>query len=150
MTRTSGERCTGTTEVWLIDTRGELQSIYSAADVAFVGGSLVPVGGHNLLEPAALGVAVIAGSHLHNTEDIANLLSENGALRIVSSAEQLADELVVLLGDPARRAAMTRVALDIVQENRGAVDRLISLIDPILAPQVGAAKAGDASASASG
>ncbi|MEO1573902.1 MAG: 3-deoxy-D-manno-octulosonic acid transferase, partial [Pseudomonadota bacterium] len=106
--------------------------IYGTADLAFLGGSLVPVGGHNLLEPAALGVAVVTGHHLYNTEDIADMLMERGGLRIVNSPAQLADETTILLSDPARRAAMSEAARGIVDENRGAVDRLISLIDPLL------------------
>lgn len=135
VSRTSGQKCTVDTQVWLIDTLGELQSIYGAADVAFVGGSLVPIGGHNLLEPVALGVAVITGNHLYNTEDIADMLSERGALRVVNNAAQLADEVVTLLSDPARRASMSQAALGIVDQNRGAVDRLINLIDPLLPDQ---------------
>ena len=135
VTRTSGQVCGADTSVWLIDTLGELQSIYGAADVAFVGGSLVPVGGHNLLEPVALGVSVVTGHHLYNTEDIADMLSEQGGLRVVRDAAQLAEEALQLLADPARREAMSRAALGIVDRNRGAVDRLIELIDPILAPR---------------
>jgi 3-deoxy-D-manno-octulosonic-acid transferase len=134
VTRTSNENCTAQTAVWLIDTLGELQAIYGAADVAFVGGSLVPVGGHNLLEPAALGVAVVTGEHLYNTEDIAEMLVDCGGVSVVSDAQALADEVVRLLADKDARLSMSRAAEQIIETNRGAVDRLFRLIDPILSP----------------
>ena len=76
---------------------GELLALYAAADVAFVGGSLVPTGGHNPLEPAALGLPMITGPHLHNFARIAGLLEEAGALTTVADAEGLASRVVALL-----------------------------------------------------
>ncbi|MEM6639562.1 MAG: lipid IV(A) 3-deoxy-D-manno-octulosonic acid transferase [Pseudomonadota bacterium] len=142
VTRTSGHVCRPDTKVWLIDTLGELQSIYGAADVAFVGGSLVPVGGHNLLEPAALGVPAVTGQHLFNSEDIADRLADQGAVRIVASADQLADEVLALLSDPDRRTAIARVAQGIIDQNRGAVDRLLKLIEPLLSARVSGSASG--------
>ncbi|MFK8014941.1 MAG: lipid IV(A) 3-deoxy-D-manno-octulosonic acid transferase [Gammaproteobacteria bacterium] len=145
VTRTSNKECDAETDVWLIDTLGELQAIYGAADVAFVGGSLVPIGGHNLLEPAAMGVAVVTGDHLFNTEDIARMLADCGGVSIVNDAQTLADEVTRLLGDEEARGSMIDAALSMITENRGAVDRLLRLIDPILVPP-----ASPASESASG
>ncbi len=83
--------------MFLVDTLGELQMFYAAADVAFVGGSLVPIGGHSLLEPAVLGRPILSGPHTHNGQDVADLLIQNGALRIVRSQEELAQRLLAWL-----------------------------------------------------
>ncbi len=73
----------------MIDTLGELGRFYACAQVAFVGGSLQPIGGHNLLEPAATGTAILTGTHLHNFADIAKRLREAEAMRVVEDAGQL-------------------------------------------------------------
>jgi 3-deoxy-D-manno-octulosonic-acid transferase len=120
-------------DVLLVDTLGELQMLYAASDVAFVGGSLVPVGGHNLLEPASLGVAVLAGPHLGNTLEVAERLRAAGALGIVHDARELAESVEGLLDDPAGRADMGRRALEVVAGSRGAVDRVVDVIEPLVA-----------------
>jgi 3-deoxy-D-manno-octulosonic-acid transferase len=120
------------TEVLLVDTVGQLLTFYAAADVAFVGGSLVPIGGHNLLEPAALRRPILTGPNNFNSEDIAQLLVEVGAQQVVHNAEELAAQVTLLLTEPAecqRRGALGRRALD---ENRGALKRLLDLVDPLL------------------
>lgn len=130
--RSSGAACTEETEVLLVDTLGELVSFYAACDVAFVGGSLVPIGGHNLLEPAVLGVPILTGPHSFNAEDIAELLIAAGAAEVVADASALQVALDRLLGDSslrARRGAIGRTAVD---RNRGALDRLLALIEPVL------------------
>ena len=81
-------------------------AFYAAADVAFVGGSLVPIGGHNLLEPASLGLPVLAGPNNFNSADVARLLIECGAVRIVDDAASLATAIGELLANPTARAAM--------------------------------------------
>jgi 3-deoxy-D-manno-octulosonic-acid transferase len=119
-------------DVLLLDTLGELLQFYAAADVAFVGGSLVPIGGHNLLEPASLGLPVLTGPHNSNGEDVARLLLDCGAARIVRSGAELGSRVADLLADPAQRAQMGdrgRAALD---RNRGALEKLLRLIDPLL------------------
>jgi len=121
-------------EVLLLDTLGELLDFYAAADAAFVGGSLVPVGGHNLLEPAALGVPVLAGPEQFNSPDIAQALAQQGALITVHDAQELCNALVSLLRDPDRRALKgdsARLALD---AHRGAVGKLLRLIDTLMPP----------------
>lgn len=120
------------TSVLLVDTLGELLMFYAAGDLAFVGGSLVPVGGHNLLEPAALGLPILAGPHNFNAAEIATLLMEQGAALQVDSAPALARELVRLIADPAKRRAMGQRAQAIVQENRGALERVMSRVDELL------------------
>ena len=114
------------------DTLGELLDFYAAADVAFVGGSLVPVGGHNLLEPAALGVPVLTGPHNFNSADIARLLIARGAAEVVRDAAGLRARVSELLADPAARARMGAHGRECVESNRGALAKLLGLIDPLL------------------
>ena len=114
--------------VWLVDTVGELQSFYAASDVAFVGGSLVPVGGHNLLEPAALSLPVITGPHVFNAPDVARLLCERSALLQVSSGLELGERVTQLLASPDERTRTGLAALEVVHRNRGALSRLLVLI----------------------
>ncbi len=130
--RSSGASVPSATPVYLLDTLGELLAFYAAADVAFVAGSLVPIGGHNLLEPAALGKAVVAGPHNFNSEDIADLLVRDGAVQLVQNATELGVAVAKLLGARAeceRRGALGRA---VVEANRGAVERLVRLIDPLI------------------
>ncbi len=119
--------------VLLVDTVGELAALYASVDVAFVGGSLVPVGGHNLLEPAALGVPVITGPYQSSGKEIARLLLQEGAALQVADAAELAAVLRQLFADPARRAAVGDSGRRVVDANRGSVARLFELIAPLLA-----------------
>jgi 3-deoxy-D-manno-octulosonic-acid transferase len=119
--------------VYLGDTMGELLTLYAAADVAFVGGSLEPIGGHNLLEPAALGLPVVTGPHLHNFARIAGLLEEAGALTRVTDAGALASRVMELLASPERAAAIGAAGREVVARNRGALDRLLGLVEELLA-----------------
>ncbi len=119
-------------EVILVDTLGELLDFYAMGDVAFVGGSLVTVGGHNLLEPAALGLPVLAGPHNFNSADVAKILVERGAAQIVNGATELGQRVAALLSDPAERARIGALGRASVEDNRGALDKLLSLIDPLM------------------
>ena len=119
-------------EIILVDTLGELLDFYAMGDVAFVGGTLVEVGGHNLLEPAALGLPVLAGPHNFNSADIAKILVERGAALIVNDAKELAARVSVLLSNPTERARIGALGRECVEDNRGALDKLLSLIDPLL------------------
>ena len=119
--------------VLLLDSLGELLGFYAAADVAFVGGSLVPVGGHNLIEPAALGVPVLTGPHTFNSEEIARLLIARGAVEVVRDAAELGTRVSQLLADPQARARIGAVASASVDSNRGALEKLLALIEPLLA-----------------
>jgi 3-deoxy-D-manno-octulosonic-acid transferase len=107
--------------------------MYAAADVAFVGGSLVPVGGHNLLEPAALGVPVLCGTHQANNPDIAAKLLASGAAAQVKDAVELAEALVRLSGDSGQRTRMGESGMRIVAANRGSVAALMQIMEPLLA-----------------
>jgi 3-deoxy-D-manno-octulosonic-acid transferase len=130
--RTDGQACNATTEVFLGDTMGELPLFYAASDVAFVGGSLVNVGGHNLLEPAALGLPVVSGPHVFNAQEIADMFSELGACRIVNTDRELADTVIELLGDEVLARELGERGREILQQNRGALARLLGLLEPLL------------------
>jgi 3-deoxy-D-manno-octulosonic-acid transferase len=132
--RTSALPVKADTEVYLLDTLGELPPFYAAGDVAFVGGSLGidHVGGHNLLEPAALRLPIVAGPHNFNSADIARLLVERQALRIVHDPVELAKVVGALLADPQARASMGAAGRKAVDDNRGAVLRLMEFIAPLL------------------
>ena len=132
ISRSSGKRCDADTEVFLGDTLGELTMFYAASDIAFVGGSLVPIGGHNLLEPAALGIPVLTGSNNFNAQDIVDLLQEAGVAQVINSPRQLADEIVTCFRDPAGRSRRGQRGREIVAENRGALARLLKLVYPLL------------------
>ncbi len=120
--------------VFVIDTLGELMSFYACADVAFVGGSLQAVGGHNLLEPAATGTAIVTGPHLHNFVEIAQRLQDAGALLVAPDAEQVERSLTELLGDPQLRERMTTAGRALVETGRGALARTMDLLQPLLPP----------------
>jgi 3-deoxy-D-manno-octulosonic-acid transferase len=130
--RSSGNAVCTDTQVLLVDTVGELARLYAAVDVAFVGGSLVPVGGHNLLEPAALGLPVLTGPYQANGKEIARLLLRQGAAIQVDDARQLADALKQLLLDPERRREMGVTGLHVLEMNRGSVARLMALAEPLI------------------
>lgn len=114
--------------VFVIDTLGELQGFYACADVAFVGGSLQAIGGHNLLEPAAVGTAVVSGPHLHNFVDIARQLRGAGALRVGDDADAVGAEVEALLADPDARQGMAEAGLKLVRDGRGALRRTLDAI----------------------
>lgn len=130
--RSSGLPVGAAEQVLLGDTMGELLFLYALADVAFVGGSLVPNGGHNLLEPAALGLPVLSGPHLFNFLEISAQLREAGACLEVGDGEALARELRALLGEPGRRQAMGRAGLAVLQRNQGALARLLDGLGRLL------------------
>ncbi|MCW5501388.1 glycosyltransferase, partial [Pseudomonas aeruginosa] len=114
------------TQVLLGDTMGELLFLYALADIAFVGGSLVPNGGHNLLEPAALGKPVFAGPHLFNFLDIAAQLRDAGALLEVTDAGELCDGLARLWAQPEVATAMATAGEKVLRNNQGALERLLA------------------------
>ena len=130
--RSSGALVAPSDSVMLGDTMGELTMFYAAADVAFVAGSLVPIGGHNLLEPASLGLPTLTGPHNFNSEEIVQLLLDAGAARIVSNSMQLSHDITGLFGDAGRRAAMGAAGKAVLDANRGALDRLLALIEPLV------------------
>jgi 3-deoxy-D-manno-octulosonic-acid transferase len=133
--RSSGELPGAKDDVFLVDTLGELQLFYAAADVAFVAGSLVPIGGHNLLEPAALGLPILSGPHTQNAQDVAELLVQAGAVRIVRSREELAERVVDYFDDPERARQDGARGRQAVAQNRGAVDQIVAMVLPLLNPR---------------
>lgn len=137
VTRSSGAPVEAATQVLLGDTLGELVLFYAAADVAFVGGTLVPVGGHNLLEPAALGRPVLAGPQVFNAPDIAAMLVEAGAAELVADGAALGARVASLLRDPAAARAIGQRGAATVAANRGALERLLVLLRPLLPPAGG-------------
>jgi 3-deoxy-D-manno-octulosonic-acid transferase len=120
--------------VFVVDTLGELAQFYACAQVAFVGGSLDDVGGHNLLEPAAAGTAVVSGPHLHNFADIAERMRAAGALRIGADAREVGRHVEALLADGDARAAMAAAGHALVEEGRGALQRTLDLVGADLPP----------------
>jgi 3-deoxy-D-manno-octulosonic-acid transferase len=130
--RSSKAAISPATSVLLGDTMGELMTFYAAADVAFVAGSLVPIGGHNLLEPASVGRPVLTGPHNFNGEEIAQLLMDAGAAFIVADTEQIAHAVKGLLANRDLRAVMGAAGRSVLDANRGALDRLLMLVDPLL------------------
>lgn len=119
-------------QAFVVDTLGELTRFYACASVAFVGGSLQPVGGHNLLEPAATRTAILTGPHLHNFADIARRLREAEALRLVPDAGLLGPAVLALLEDAPLRGRMAGNAQRLLEEGRGALRRTVDLIEPLL------------------
>lgn len=119
-------------DVFLGDTMGELTVFYAASDVAFVGGSLVDTGGHNMLEPAALGLPVILGPYVYNFAEISARLCEVGAARRVRDARELAEVVVDLLQDANLRHSIGETGRSFVERNRGALDRLMELVGVVL------------------
>ena len=114
--------------VVVLDTLGELAAFYGAADVVFVGGSLVPHGGHNLVEPAALARPIVAGPHLHNFQSVSDALRQANGMIVARSAEELQRAVRRLLEEPLQAQALGRRARAVFEENQGAVRRAADLI----------------------
>jgi 3-deoxy-D-manno-octulosonic-acid transferase len=106
-------------DVYVVDTIGELNAFYAAADACLVGGSLVPVGGHNLLEPASLGIPIVTGPHHHAAPDIFREMRDGDAVMVARDAVSLAEAWTRLLGDPVLRDELGQTAHAIVERNRG-------------------------------
>jgi 3-deoxy-D-manno-octulosonic-acid transferase len=134
----SGEPLTG--GVLLLDTIGELSAIYGLADVAFVGGSLVPKGGHNIIEPARHGVAIVVGNHTDNFRDIIWLFQTQDAVRIVGPAE-LPLVLMELISNDAERKALGRRAAETLRSQAGATEKTLAALERLLIPAETAAPA---------
>ena len=120
------------TDVYLLDTLGELPLFYACADAAFVGGSLVPAGGHNVLEAARLGVPLVTGAHTGNFAEIIGLFKAAGAIMTVNDATQLAAAVTRLLTDAELRRARGERGQRLVQDNRGALDSVMGILDSYL------------------
>jgi 3-deoxy-D-manno-octulosonic-acid transferase len=120
------------TRVLLIDTLGDLPFFYSASDIAFVGGSLFSVGGHNLLEPASFGTPVITGPFLQNVKEISTELIEVGGLLVIKDAEELSIQLNELFADNSKKDQMVSAASKVMHDNKGSIENIMKLIKPFI------------------
>jgi 3-deoxy-D-manno-octulosonic-acid transferase len=118
--------------VLLVDSIGELAALYALADVAFVGGSLVPRGGHNIIEPAQHGVAIVTGNHTENFRDIVTFFQGRDAVRIVGMAE-LPLTLMHLLANDAERRALGQRAAETMRSQMGATSRTLEALKTLIA-----------------
>jgi len=130
--KSSDVECGDSTQIFLLDTLGDLQLYYGCADIAFVGGSLVAAGGHNMLEPAALGVPVISGEHVANFHEISSLLLEAGAVFLVKDSAELAGKVKQLLTDTGLRHQMGAYGKALVAVHRGSADHTVDILRSIL------------------
>ena len=126
--RSQAMPCTAITDIYLGDTLGELILLYAASDVAFVGGSLVPIGGHNLLEPAAVGLPVVVGTYVFECEEICQQLLAAQAAQQVSHTEQLVQAVERYLTDADLRQQTGGKGRLFVEANQGALERVLSMI----------------------
>jgi 3-deoxy-D-manno-octulosonic-acid transferase len=129
----SGEAVTATTDVFLLDTLGQLATYYAAADVAFVGGSLLNLGLHNPIEPAALAKPVLFGPHRFNFKVISAEMIEAGAAQEVLSADQLAQAVLRLFDNADERKQIGEAGQQLVAKSRGATQRVLELLKPTFA-----------------
>jgi 3-deoxy-D-manno-octulosonic-acid transferase len=136
-------------EVFVIDTLGELMAFYAAADVAFVGGSLQEVGGHNLLEPAAFGVPALDGPHTFNFPEITDLLLGTGTVQRIADASTLGAKLCELLADPNERSRRGEAGRLRIETERGALARTLRLVESCLDYSASSRSTASSAASAS-
>ncbi len=122
----------GDSQVIILDTRGELAQVYGLATVAYVGGTLAPVGGHNLLEPARWGKPVLFGPHTDHCEESASVLLDAGAGVRVENGEAFGRQVAQLLRDGSARDRMGQAALRVMAENRGALERSLDLLEGLI------------------
>lgn len=123
-----GRSCDAATRVYLLDTMGELMSFFSMADAAFVGGSLVPIGGHNPMEPASFGLPVLMGPHIRNVNDIAQQFIDAGGMNIVDSAPDLVEEIQRVQRSESELRRRVEALSQVMERNRGALDSVEKLI----------------------
>ena len=130
--RTTGAKTYTETDVYLVDTMGELKVLYAAADVAFVGGSMVPVGGHNILEAAAVGVSVMFGPHMENFKEIARgVLSHDAAIQC-QNKDDLVNTILSLYQQPDYRQSLAEKGKAFVRYNQGAITRICTMLEQSL------------------
>jgi 3-deoxy-D-manno-octulosonic-acid transferase len=119
-------------DVVVLDTIGELATIYQIATVVFVGGSLVATGGHNVLEPAVFGKPIVFGPHMENFLEIAEAFVSNGAGVQLAGEEELDETFRLLMSDPVRRARLGAAARALVEANRGANEKSVTVLSQLL------------------
>lgn len=132
LARRSQKSINADTDIVLGDTMGELLLMLGASDIAFVGGSLVPTGGHNFMEPAVWQLPLLSGIHVFNFAEASRLLVEAGALCLVENAEALAQQVQQLVDDEAERIRRGNAAVNVANENRGAMAKTLTMIEPYL------------------
>jgi 3-deoxy-D-manno-octulosonic-acid transferase len=138
LVRRSEQRlCNKATAVFLGDSMGELTLFMGAADLAFIGGSLVPHGGHNILEAAAQGVAVVFGPHMFNFSEISELFLSQGAAVQIDSVDALSAQVIFWLSDASERSRIGEAGRTLVDKNRGALERLMRLVERLLEAEDG-------------
>lgn len=120
--------------IFLLDSVGELAAVYELADIAFVGGSLVATGGHNILEPAQYGAAILVGPHTFNFREIVSIFEQGGAIKVVT-AETLGPQFLALLSQPQERKRLGRLAKDLFAKHAGATRRTLEALEPLLSRQ---------------
>ena len=130
--RSEHASCNSSTQCLVIDSMGELVRYYAACDLAFVGGTITEIGGHNVLEPAALGKPVLLGPHTANIQEISVQLIEQGGAVRVHDPQQLAETVGTLVGDHNEREKMSRAAMALVRSGRGALDKTVKEVEKLL------------------
>lgn len=130
--KTDGQFASSNIQVFILDTLGDLPACYAMTDVAFIGGSLVPAGGHNPLEAAALAVPVLFGPHIHNIDSICTELLACGAAKTIVDATGLADAVLDLFNDRDKCLSAGESARAFVESNRGSVDSVMDELQPLL------------------
>lgn len=128
VTRTENKPCILSTDVFLVDTIGELKQMYAAADCSFVAGSMVPIGGHNVFEPILLGVPVLFGPYMKNSELLAQqLLSAKGAIQCFDTTD-IVNAVTLMLSKPQEKQLLVNAGRTFVEQNKGALERTIDII----------------------
>ena len=135
--RSAGPSCSADTQCFLIDTMGELLRYYSACDIAFVGGTFENLGGHNLLEPAALGKPILVGPHTYNSVDITQQLLACGAALQLGGEAEFEQAVRSLFNEPERRDRMGRAGIELVKSGQGAVERTLLMVDQLITRATG-------------
>lgn len=130
--RSVGDSISSDSDVLVLDSLGELLGFYQLSDYAFVGGSLVPVGGHNVLEPIAVGVPVFSGKYVHNFATICRDLDEAQAIKLVPTVEGLVDEVIQLHENQAAKHQLIQNASQVLERNKGALGRYLEVVWGIL------------------
>ena len=132
VSRTAGDAVCDTTDVYLVDTMGELKALYAASDVAFVGGSMVPTGGHNVLEAAAVGVPVMFGPYMANFKEIVRGVLNHKAAIQCQNKQDIIDSILVLYEQPDYRKVLAEKGKAFVEINQGAMTRIYAMLEQYL------------------
>jgi 3-deoxy-D-manno-octulosonic-acid transferase len=130
-----GEKNEGSTDILILDSIGELASLYEIADLVFIGGSLVPAGGQNVIEPAAYGKPILFGPHMENFRQVAAAFVEAGAAIRVENGTELETQLHTIISAPGERYRLGEKARSVVKMNRGAVKQTLRVVEKYLPQQ---------------